>query len=149
MLLLVGGSADGIDGELARQTGRKTAFGGFLDSICDHCGDYAFSLGLLWFYLSAKAETEVILVFVGLFGSMLGSQVRSRAGMVGIETRDVGLVTRFERMALWIIGIATAHLSAALWALAVLNNVAALQRVVHVVMRESRQHAAQVRDMLR
>jgi phosphatidylglycerophosphate synthase len=132
-LLLAGGFVDGIDGELARQTGMMTPFGGFLDSICDHCGDFAFSLGLLRLYLSARAETEVILVVVALFGSMLGSQVRSRAGMVGIETRDIGLVTRFERILLWTIGLFTAHLPIALWALAVLNNGAALQRVAHVV----------------
>ena len=142
VLLLVGGIADGVDGELARQTGSNTSFGGFLDSICDHCGDYAFSLGLIWLYLSRQAETEVILVVVALFGSMLGSQVRSRAGMIGLEIRDVGMVTRFERMALWIIGIATAHLSIALWVLAVLNNLAALQRVAHVVKRASDRSAA-------
>src|SRR4051794_21260645 len=142
VLLLVGGIADGVDGELARQTGSMTSFGGLLDSICDHCGDYAFSLGLIWLYLSRQAETEVILVVVALFGSMLGSQVRSRAGMIGLETKDVGIVTRFERMALWIIGIATVHLSTALWVLAVLNNLAALQRVAHVVKRASDRSAA-------
>jgi CDP-diacylglycerol--glycerol-3-phosphate 3-phosphatidyltransferase len=147
VLLLVGGIADGVDGELARQTGSMTSFGGFLDSICDHCGDYAFSLGLIWFYLSRQAETEVILVVVALFGSMLGSQVRSRAGMIGLETRDVGMVTRFERMALWIIGIATAHISTALWVLAVLNNLAALQRVAHVVKRASGRSAAPPIDL--
>ena len=149
VLLSIGGIADGVDGELARQTGRMTAFGGFLDSICDHCGDYAFSLGLIWFYLSAHATTEVILVVVALFGSMLGSQVRSRAGMVGIETKDVGLITRFERMLLWIIGIATVHLSTALWALAVLNNLAALQRIVHVVRGAFGGHVAYTSDMMR
>jgi phosphatidylglycerophosphate synthase len=142
VLLLVGAIADGVDGELARQTDSMTSFGGFLDSICDHCGDYAFSLGLIWFYLSSQAETEVILVVVALFGSMLGSQVRSRAGMIGLETRDVGMVTRFERMALWIIGIATAQMSTALWVLAVLNNLAALQRVAHVAKRASERSAA-------
>jgi CDP-diacylglycerol--glycerol-3-phosphate 3-phosphatidyltransferase len=132
-LLLAGGIADGMDGELARRTGRMTPFGGFLDSICDHCGDFAFSLGLLRLYLSARAETEVMLVVVALFGSMLGSQVRSRAGMLGIETRDVALITRFERILLWTIGLFTAHLPLALWALAVLNNGVALQRMAHVV----------------
>ena len=90
VLLLAGGIADGVDGELARQTDSMTSFGGFLDSICDHCGDYAFSLGLIWFYLSRQAETEVILVVVALFGSMLGSQVRSRAGMIGSRPATLG-----------------------------------------------------------
>jgi phosphatidylglycerophosphate synthase len=141
---LAGGFVDGIDGELARQTGLMTPFGGFLDSICDHCGDYAFSLGLIWFYLNRQAQTEVILVIMALFGSMLGSQVRSRAGMLGLDTRDVGIVTRFERMALWIIGIATAHLSIVLWVLAVLNNLAALQRVALVVKRVSDRSAVPI-----
>jgi phosphatidylglycerophosphate synthase len=118
-----------------------TSFGAFLDSICDHCGDFAFSLGLLRLYLNERAEMEVILVVVALFGSMLGSQIRSRAGMVGIETKDVGLITRFERFLLWLIGIFTAHLPIALWVLAILTNLAALQRVAYVVKRASEMRA--------
>src|SRR2546428_13524046 len=75
IFLLLGGLLDGIDGELARVTNRATKFGAFLDSICDHCGDFALSLGLLWKYLHAGASTEVVLIFVALFGSMFGSQV--------------------------------------------------------------------------
>jgi CDP-diacylglycerol--glycerol-3-phosphate 3-phosphatidyltransferase len=136
--LLIGGVADGIDGELARQTGQMTELGGFLDSICDHCGDFVFSLGLLWLYLSAQATTEIFLVVVALFGSMLGSQIRARAGMAGITTKDIGLATRFERIGLWLIGIFSAHLSLALWALAVLNNIAALQRLRYVIQHAER-----------
>jgi CDP-diacylglycerol--glycerol-3-phosphate 3-phosphatidyltransferase len=131
--LLIGGVADSVDGELARQTGRMTVFGGFLDSICDHCGDFAFSLGLIWHYLGSHATTEIFLVVVALFGSMLGSQIRARAGMAGIATKDIGLATRFERMGLWLVGIFTAHLSLALLALAILNNIAALQRMWYVL----------------
>lgn len=135
--VLIGGLADGIDGELARQTGRMTAFGGFLDSICDHCGDFAFSLGLIWYYLAAHASTEICLVVVALFGSMLGSQIRARADMAGITTKDVGLATRFERIALWLLGIFTGHLPLALWVLAILNNLSALQRFQYVIQAYS------------
>src|SRR5207245_1467143 len=72
VLLLLGGVLDGIDGELARVTHHETKLGAFLDSICDHCGDFAVSLGLLWLYLHNKAPTEVILIFVALFGSLFG-----------------------------------------------------------------------------
>lgn len=133
IFLLLGGLLDGIDGELARVTNRTTKFGAFLDSICDHSGDFALSLGLLWLYLNKRASTEVMLIFVALFGSMLGSLVRSRAGMVGIETKDVGLVTRFERILLLLLGLFTGWITFALWILAVLNNLAAFQRVVYVV----------------
>jgi phosphatidylglycerophosphate synthase len=148
-LLLVGGIADSLDGELARLSNTVTKFGSFLDSICDHYGDFALSLGLIWLYQSVRAETEVMLVFVALFGSMLGSQVRSRAGMVGIDTKDVGLMTRFERNLLLLLGIFTAHLRLALWALAVLNNISALQRVAHVLKRAPKRQTVQEIDIAR
>jgi phosphatidylglycerophosphate synthase len=141
--LLVGGGADGLDGELARQTGQMTAFGGLLDSICDHCGDFAFSLGLIWLYLGRHAALEIVLVVVALFGSMLGSQIRSRAGMLGIDTKDIGLATRFERMTLWIVGSATGYLTLALWALAIVNNASALQRMLYLVRHAPRGPARQ------
>ena len=133
VFLLLGGLLDGIDGELARVTNHATKFGAFLDSICDHSGDFALSLGLLWLYLNKGASTEIVLLFVALFGSMLGSLVRSRAGMVGIETKDVGLVTRFERILLLLIGLFTHWITVALWILAVLNNLAAFQRIIYVL----------------
>ncbi len=133
IFLLLGGLLDGIDGELARVTNHATKFGAFLDSLCDHSGDFALSLGLLWLYLNKRASTEVVLIFVALFGSMFGSLVRSRAAMVGIETRDVGLVTRFERILLLLIGLFTHWITATLWILAVLNNLAAFQRVISVL----------------
>jgi archaetidylinositol phosphate synthase len=133
IFLLIGGSLDGLDGELARVTNRTTKFGAFLDSICDHTGDFALSLGLLWLYLGRAATTEVVLIFMGLFGSMLGSQVRSRAAMVGIETKEVGLATRFERILILIVGLFTYQVTIALWILAVLNPLAALQRIIHVL----------------
>ena len=93
-VLLSAGFLDGIDGELARVTGIKSSFGGFLDSICDHCGDFAIYLGLLLPALTKEAFTEVILIFVAMFASVFGSHVRSRAGVVGIDTKTIGLFTR-------------------------------------------------------
>jgi CDP-diacylglycerol---glycerol-3-phosphate 3-phosphatidyltransferase len=133
VFLLLGGLLDGIDGELARMTNHATKFGAFLDSICDHLGDFALNLGLLWLYLGKRASTEVVLIVVALFGSVFGSLVRSRAAMVGIETKDVGLVTRFERILLLLLGVFTGWITIALWILAVLNNLAALQRILYVV----------------
>jgi phosphatidylglycerophosphate synthase len=133
IFLLLGGLLDSIDGPLARVTNHATKFGAFLDSICDHSGDFALSLGLLWLYLNKRASTEVVLIFVSLFGSMLGSLVRSRAGMVGIETKDVGLATRLERSLILLIGLFTGWITVALWILAVLNNLAAFQRILYVM----------------
>ena len=78
----------------------------------------AITLGLLWWYLGQGARLEPILLFLALFGSLLGSQIRSRAGMVGIDTRAVGWVTRFERLALLVVGLFTNQLTLALLCLA-------------------------------
>ena len=132
-LLLLGGIFDGIDGALAHVTGLESPFGAFLDSICDHCGDFAVYLGLLWHYLQSGAQTEVILLFIALFGSVFGSQVRSRASMVGIDTKATGAFTRFERILVLIAGILVQRIDLALWVLAIFNSASALHRVVHTI----------------
>jgi len=132
-ILLLGSLADSLDGELARLLKRETALGGALDSIADHCGDLALTLGLLWWYLGQGAQLEPILLFVALFGSMLGSQIRARAGMAGIDTRNVGWATRFERLVILIVGLFSNQVSLSLIVLAVLNSLSAAQRLVYVV----------------
>ena len=129
--LLVGGLLDGLDGELARSTGHQTNLGAFLDSICDHLGDFAVALGIATLYLSRGSSGEVLLVLAALFGSLFGSQVRSRAGMLGLDLKNVGIATRFERNLVLILGSFLNAMPVALWILALLNNLTALQRTVH------------------
>jgi phosphatidylglycerophosphate synthase len=137
LVLLAGGILDGLDGELARALNSASPFGGFLDSITDHLGDMAIHLGLLWWYLARGAVLEPILLFVGLFASMLGSQIRSRAGMVGIETRDTGWATRFERLMILLAGLFTGWLTLALVVLAVVNAASAAQRLRQAIRAAS------------
>ena len=132
-VLLLGGLADSLDGELARLLQRESPVGAFLDSIADHCGDLALTLGLLLWYLGQGARLEPVLLFLALFGSLLGSQIRSRAGMVGIDTRAVGWVTRFERLALLVVGLFTNQLTLALLGLAALTCLSATQRLLFTV----------------
>jgi CDP-diacylglycerol---glycerol-3-phosphate 3-phosphatidyltransferase len=139
-ILLLGGLLDAIDGELARLLSRETQLGGFLDSISDHCGDFAVYLGLLWLVLNRDMETEVILIFVASFGSVFGSQVRSRARMAGIDTKDIGIFTRCERILVLVLGLFTGRVTAALWILAVLNNFSAAQRLVYVARAANPSH---------
>ncbi|HLO18381.1 MAG TPA: CDP-alcohol phosphatidyltransferase family protein [Anaerolineales bacterium] len=132
-ILLLGGFLDGIDGELARVSGIKSPFGGFLDSICDHCGDFAIYLGLLLLSLQNNSIIDVILIFVASFASVFGSHVRSRAGMVGIDTKTIGIFTRAERNLVLIVGILICRTTLALWVLAIFNSFSALQRVVYTI----------------
>jgi CDP-diacylglycerol---glycerol-3-phosphate 3-phosphatidyltransferase len=132
-ILLTGGLLDAVDGELARFLRTDSPLGGFLDSISDHCGDFSVYLGLLWFSLTRNMTTDVILIFVASFGSLFASQVRSRATMAGIDTKDIGLFTRCERILLLALGLLTDKVTVALWLLATLNNVSAAQRLIYVV----------------
>jgi len=133
LILLLAGFLDGIDGELARITGIKSPFGAFLDSICDHCGDFSVSLGLILPFLRRGATLEVILIFIALFASVFGSQVRSRAGMLGIDTKSIGMFTRCERIFVLVIGILIGKVIIALWILAIFNSLSALQRVIYTI----------------
>ena len=137
-VLLFAGFLDGIDGELARVTGIKSPFGGFLDSICDHVGDFAIYLGLLFPYLKSNALIEVILIFVASFASVFGSHVRSRAGIIGIDTKTIGFFTRCERIFILVIGILIGQGMIALWTLAIFNSLSALQRVIYIVQASSK-----------
>ncbi len=132
-ILMLGAFLDGIDGELARVSIAKSSFGGFLDSICDHCGDFAIYLGLLFAYIRNDATLEIILIFVAMFASVFGSHVRSRAGMVAIDTKTIGLFTRFERIFLLFICILIGKVTIALWGLAIFNSFSALQRVIYTI----------------
>lgn len=140
--LLVGQLLDTFDGELARTRAGVSPYGAFLDSICDHLGDFAVYLGLLWHYLGINGHAEVMLIAVALFGSVFGSQVRSRAGMVGIDTKAIGAFTRFERSLVIAAGILLNGLTIALWVLAIFNNLSALQRIVYAVRAARRKPAA-------
>jgi CDP-diacylglycerol--glycerol-3-phosphate 3-phosphatidyltransferase len=132
-VLMFGGFLDGIDGPLARVSGAKSSFGAFLDSICDHCGDFAIYLGLLIPAIRSHALVEILLIFVAMFASVFGSHVRSRAGMVAIDTKTVGIFTRFERIFLLFICILLGKVTIALWGLAIFNSFSALQRVFYTI----------------
>jgi CDP-diacylglycerol--glycerol-3-phosphate 3-phosphatidyltransferase len=120
---------DGLDGELARVTKGESRAGAFLDSICDHIGDFAIYLGLLAYELNQGEVLPAFLIFAAMFGSLIGSQIRSRAGMLGIDTKDIGIFTRFERALILGGGILMDQIVLALVVLAILNNISALQRL--------------------
>ncbi len=139
-LLLLAGIFDALDGTLARLTGHMTRFGAFLDSTCDRYADAAVLIGLSIPFLRAgdQGHTPIILIFVTLVGSLLISYTRARAEGLGLECK-VGLLTRLERFLIIAIALIVNQVTPALWLLAVLTNLTALQRVWHVwrVTREN------------
>jgi CDP-diacylglycerol--glycerol-3-phosphate 3-phosphatidyltransferase len=135
LVLLLSGLLDALDGELARQSGTATPFGAFLDSIADHYGDLAVYLGIAWIVLESGDLLTLLLVLLAMFGSLVGSQIRSRAGMLGLDTRNVGFFTRAERILVFVLGLVTGLLTPAMAILALAHNLSALQRLGYVMRR--------------
>lgn len=134
LLIIFAGILDALDGSLARLTNRVSKFGAFLDSTTDRFAEGAIYLGMLYAFLQRGMTWVAYLIFFALLGSLMVSYARARAEGIGIEMKE-GMLTRFERIALLVIGlILTAFFGdtpilVVLWILAILTNVTALQRM--------------------
>jgi CDP-diacylglycerol--glycerol-3-phosphate 3-phosphatidyltransferase len=131
VLFVLSGAFDALDGTLARLTNRKTHFGAFLDSTSDRYADAAILFGMMLPFLRAGRPAEVVLAFVAIVGSLLVSYTRARAEGLGLECK-VGLLTRLERFLIIALGLVLNQVALALWALAILANFTAIQRIVYV-----------------
>jgi CDP-diacylglycerol--glycerol-3-phosphate 3-phosphatidyltransferase len=131
LLVALAALFDGLDGTLARLTGRRSRFGAFLDSTMDRFSEAILYLGLLFFYAQSGAGREVILIYATIVGSLMVSYTRARAEGLGLDCK-VGLLTRLERAVVLIIALVLDQVTIGLWVLAILTNFTALQRMYHV-----------------
>jgi CDP-diacylglycerol--glycerol-3-phosphate 3-phosphatidyltransferase len=139
LVLLFAGLFDILDGAVARVTNRVHPYGAFLDSTSDRYAEVVTYAALLYHFISRSGgELPAMLVIVALGGSLLVSYVRARAQSLGF-TCDGGLLARPERVVITVAGLVVPLLLVpALWVLAVLTNLTALQRI-RLVWREARQ----------
>jgi CDP-diacylglycerol--glycerol-3-phosphate 3-phosphatidyltransferase len=128
VLLILAAFFDAIDGALARMQDRVTPFGAFFDSTLDRYAEVAIFLGILIYFLRQGASTEVILTYIAIVGSLMVSYTRARGEGLGVSIRG-GLLSRLERMAILVVLLLINQLSIALWILAPLTNLTALQRI--------------------
>lgn len=128
---------DALDGSLARRLGKESRFGAFFDSVLDRYAEGALLLGVAWYFVSAGDVASVVVTVAALIGSLMVSYTRARAEGIGIECK-VGLFSRFGRFALLAVGLLLNQPVVMIWLLAVLSNVTAVQRVVHVLRAASR-----------
>ncbi|HUF93040.1 MAG TPA: transglycosylase SLT domain-containing protein [Candidatus Limnocylindria bacterium] len=129
-LLIAAGLFDLFDGSLARASGQVTAFGAFLDSVIDRYSDLVVLLGIVVFFARTPHVRGALVAMAGLVGSVMVSYTKARAESIGIEC-NVGVMERPERMICLIVGALFGLMEPALWVLAVLANVTALQRILH------------------
>jgi CDP-diacylglycerol--glycerol-3-phosphate 3-phosphatidyltransferase len=133
---------DMIDGAMAREAGRHSAWGAFLDSTLDRIGDAAVFTGLILYFLGPGGDT--LLAGVSLWCLVVGalvSYVKARAEGLGLQA-NVGIAERADR--LFVVLFATGFsglgvpylLPGAVWVLAVASAVTVVQRMV-VVHRQT------------
>lgn len=128
VLLIVAAVFDAIDGALARLSDRVTRFGAFFDSTLDRYAEAVVFLGILVYFYEQGASTEVFLTYLAIIGSLMVSYTRARGEGLGVSIRG-GLLSRLERMAILILLLLLKQLTLAVWILAVLTNLTALQRI--------------------
>jgi CDP-diacylglycerol--glycerol-3-phosphate 3-phosphatidyltransferase len=134
LLVLLAGPFDGLDGTMARQLGQPSKFGAFVDSVTDRWSEMFIFLGLLYYYLrlnSPESALACILVFVATMGSVMVSYTKARAEALGFDC-NVGVLTRMERYLVLAPLLILGQPYIALWIIAVLANVTALQRALYV-----------------
>lgn len=131
VLVLVVGAFDMLDGAVARATDRATTFGAFLDSTLDRYSEAAVFLGILVEGARRGDLQIVLLTYAAAIGSLMVSYARARAEGLGLRG-DVGWLQRPERIVLLGFGLIFGLTVPALAILAILTNVTAIQRIVHV-----------------
>jgi soluble lytic murein transglycosylase len=129
LVLIVAGLLDLLDGSLARASGQVTAFGAFLDSVIDRYSDIAVMLGIVVLYARMPNPRGAVVAMAGLAGSVMVSYTKARAESIGVEC-NVGMMERPERLICLIGGAILDVMEPALWVLAVMANLTAVQRIV-------------------
>jgi CDP-diacylglycerol--glycerol-3-phosphate 3-phosphatidyltransferase len=96
---IFGGLMDGLDGLLAKETGKETAFGAFLDSVCDRFTEILWIGSFIVFYMKNPLYNgiPIYLAYVAITGSIMVSYIRARAEGAGIECKG-GILQRSERL---------------------------------------------------
>jgi len=133
ILVLIAGMFDTIDGTLARDSGKVSRFGALYDSTLDRYSEVILFFGLASYFIRHDLYSSSVVVAVALGGSLMVSYIRARAEGLGFECK-VGILQRPERLLLIAIG-GLIHLKAlvvAIWIIAVLSNITAIFRIVHV-----------------
>lgn len=127
LLLILAGFFDGLDGSVARLTKQQSPFGAFWDSTLDRLAEALLYLGVVVFYMNQASSLGVVLAYIAVIGSLLVSYARARAEGLGLKMRE-GLMTRFERLAVLIVGLMLGQLWIALWILAIMSVFTVIQR---------------------
>jgi len=134
--------SDMIDGAMARQSGRTSSFGAFLDSTLDRIGDAAIFGGLAMYYVGpGDNEAFAALSIYCLSMGSVTSYARARAESLGMQAK-VGIAERADRLVAILVVTGAADLvnrlgagKDALWAIPVTLGALAVASTITVIQR--------------
>jgi CDP-diacylglycerol---glycerol-3-phosphate 3-phosphatidyltransferase len=130
-VMLLGGLFDSLDGAVARESNRMSAFGAFLDSTLDRLSEAAIFVGIVFFYAASARPYEALLAGVAMTFSLLTSYTRARAEGLGIECQ-VGLLERAGRVVILSVFSMVGLLTAGISLVAAGALITTAQRILHV-----------------
>jgi phosphatidylglycerophosphate synthase len=128
---------DVFDGAVARATNRKTKFGGFFDTVVDRYVESLIVFALLFVSLPNLFLPIYVWLFILLFGSLMTTYIKAAAREKDLVNEDLrgGFLGRSERTVILFLGLIIGSffpivLSWIIFILAILTNLAAIQRFV-------------------
>lgn len=137
LLILIFSAFDALDGTMARLRGEVSDFGAFLDSVTDRYSEL-FVLGGLLIYFTSKGDVlTTVVIYIAAAGSVLVSYVKARAESLNY-TAKIGMLTRVERYIVTVVFLLLGLPIPAIWIIAVLANITALQRIWTVRQQANR-----------
>lgn len=128
LLLIFAGIFDLIDGVVARNQGRSSAFGAFFDSTMDRVSELLVFAGIGFAMASRGDSSGILLLFWAVLGSFMTSYTRARAEK-DLASLSAGLMERAERCVVLIVGALSGFLQVALLIIALGSTLTAIQRI--------------------
>ena len=128
--------SDMIDGYMARQLGRSSKWGAFLDSTMDRFGDAAVFGGLVLYFLAGPGDsvTYGCLALLCLVLGSITSYARARAESLGMHAKG-GIAERADRLVAVLVMTGLSDLLGLPWLLYLVLWVLAAASAVTVVQR--------------
>ena len=112
LVFMLGSLLDGLDGAVARASGKESPKGAFLDAASDRLGEIAAFAGLS---VAMAGEPRILLLIVlAVGGALLVPYVRARAEMEGYDGKG-GVMGRAERIILFVLGLVLGLVEPMLW----------------------------------
>ena len=97
--------SDSLDGNMARQLGRTSQWGSFLDSTLDRFGDGAIFAGIALYYTGPGDSTLWCgMALAALILSLVTSYVRAKAESLSMDAK-MGIATRADRLLISLVAV--------------------------------------------